>query len=510
MWHAAPSTNHSPAARWLRCLLLPAVFSGILLTSCGRSGEAKKPLVMFCAAGMKSPVSEIARTYEQEYGIPILLQYAGSGTLLSNVAIGTGDIYLAADASYTDIAQHKGLIAETMPVAMMKAGLGVPAGNPKGLVGLEDLKRDDLRVGVANPEMASIGKFTKQVLHQHGLWDQIKPTVFLPTVNELMNALKLGTVDVVILWDALTHQYDEIDFISLPEFSPLPKRVTVGILTSSQQPTEALRFCRYLTAKEKGLPTFQAEGYSVIQGDAWAVIPDILLFSGAMLRPAIQDTIHAFEQREGVTITPVYNGCGVLVSQMKAGENPDAYFSCDLKFLEAVEDKFLESTLVSANELVILTPKGNPRSIDALDDLLMTNLRLGLAHPEKSALGFLSKHLLEEEGIYEKVLESGNLVLTSPTGDFLVSQIKAGSLDAVMVYQSNAMASRSTLDDCEMIEIDRPSAVAHQPYAVARNSQHRHLLNRFFNAVVSREGKQRFVHHGFRWELDETENEKEN
>jgi len=486
-------------------LTLVAVF----LTGCGGDGNSKKPLVMFCAAGIKAPVSEIAKKYEEEYGVQVQLQYGGSGTLLSNVAVGTGDVYLAADSSYTDIAKGKGQIAETMPVAFMRAGLGVPKGNPKGLKSLDDLKRDGLKVGFANPDAASVGKFTKKILSKHGVWDEVKPTVLLPTVNELANALKLGTVDVVIVWDTIAAQYDEVDFVNVPEFDAEKKDVTIGVLTASKQATEALRFCRYLTAKDKGLPVFKKEGFDVVEGDAWALKPNILLFSGAMLRPAIQDTIKAFEKREGVTITPVFNGCGILVSQMKAGEKPDAYFSCDVKFMEMVQDRFLESTLVSANEMVILTEKGNPKGVKELTDLSKEGLRLGFAHAEKSALGFLTKYLLEKENLYKEVVDSGNIKMDSPTGDFLVNQVKTGSLDAVIVYKSNAMASQSTVDDYEIIGIDRPNAIAEQPYAVAKNSQHRYLLERFFNEVVSAKGKEKFMKHGFRWELDKAGDKKE-
>lgn len=485
------------------------LLSALWLTGCGEksSSSAEKPLVMFCAAGMKAPVSEIAAQYEAEYGVSVQLQYGGSGTLLSNVAIGTGDIYLAADSSYIEIAQEKGQVAETMTVALMQAGLGVPTGNPKGLSKLSDLTRDDLRVGFANPDMASIGKFTKQVLTENGIWADIKPTVLLPTVNELMNALKLGTVDVVICWEPLTHQYDEIDFVSLPEFENNPKSVSLGILSSTKQATEALRFSRYLTAKDKGLPIFAADGYEVIDGDIWAKVPKLLLFSGSMLRPAIQDAIKAFEAREGMVFTPIFNGCGILVAQMKSGEQPDAYFSCDVKFMDMVEDRFLESTLISANEMVILTEKGNPKGIYGLTDLSNEGLKIAFAHPQKSALGFLTKYLMEDEGLYQGILDSGNLKMDSPTGDFLVNQVKTGSLDAVIVYKSNAMAAQSTIDTCEIIEIGRPNAIAHQPYATAKNSQHPHLLERFFKSVVSSKGKEQFIEHGFRWELEETEDD---
>lgn len=475
----------------------------LILASCGGDSGAKKPLVMFCAAGLKKPVTAIAEHYQKEYGVEVQLQFGGSGALLSSLkASSAGDIYLAGDSSYTSIGQKDGLIAETMLVCYMTAGYGVPTGNPKNLSALADLKRDGIKAGIGNPEAASVGKFTQEVLAKHNAWDGFEPEVTFPTVNELANAIKLGVIDVAILWDAIASQYPEIDFVHLPEFDAEKRDVTVGVLTSSDQPTEALKFCRYLTARDKGLKAFEADGYEVIGGDAWAEKPELLLFSGSMLRPAIEETITAFEQREGVVITPVYNGCGVLVAQMKAGEQPDAYFSCDIKFMDMVQERFEKSTVVSANEMVILVAKGNPKGVHDLADLTKPDLRLGFSHPEKSALGFLTKFLLESEGLYQAVVDSGNIKADAPTGDFLVNQLKAGSLDGVIVYKSNAMAISSTLDNYDLIEIGRPNAIAAQPYAVAKNTGHQQLLTRFLNACVSADGKNHFLQHGFRWELE--------
>ena len=61
-------------------------------------------------------MAEIARRYEEAYGVKVMLQYGGSGTLLNNLQLADkGDLYLAADHSYTDIARGKGLIAEELP-----------------------------------------------------------------------------------------------------------------------------------------------------------------------------------------------------------------------------------------------------------------------------------------------------------------------------------------------------------------------------------------------------------
>ena len=480
--------------------------AAVVLSGCGGgedAGKEKTELVMFCAAGMKKPVTKIIEQYEEEYGVTVRLQLGGSGTLLTSLNVTDGDIYLAADSSYTDLAREKGLLAETMPVAVMRAGFGVPKGNPKKITRLSQVGDKELGFGIGNPDAASVGKFTRKILSKHGLWDGFEPAVLFPTVIELANSLKLGTVDAVIMWDAVAHQYPEIDFVNLPEFDSEEKDITVGVLKDSKQATEALRFCRYLTARDQGLKVFADDGYEVVDGDEWAEHPEVLLFSGSMLRPAIEDSIDRFEEREGVTITSIYNGCGILVSQMNAGKTPDAYFSCDVEFMEMVEERFSKSTLVTANEMVILVEKGNPKQINSLEDLLKDGVHVGLSHPEKSALGALTKKLLEAVGMYQKLKDSGNLMDGAATGDFLVNQVRAASLDAVIVYRSNAMSNKGTETDCDLVEINHPDAIAEQPYALGKGSKHRHLLQRFFDSCVSEQGKEAFLKYGFRWELED-------
>ena len=65
-----------------------------------------------------------------------------------------------------------------------------------------------------------------------------------------------------------------------------------------------------------------------------------------------------------------------------------------------------------------------------------------------------------------------NVAVQSPTGDMLVNQLRTGSLDAVVAYISNATYAG---DDVEAIAIDIPCAVAVQPIAVGKDSQHKQL-----------------------------------
>ena len=469
----------------------------------GGPGSTGKRLTLYCAAGLKPPVEEVAAEYGKRYGVTVEIQYGGSGTLLSNLTlVREGDLYLAADESFLTEARARGLVAEVLAVAVMRPVIAVAKGNPKGVRGAQDLGRADVDVGFANPEAAAIGRVSREVLGQMGLWDALeaKAVVLKPTVNELANDLKLGAIDAAVIWDATAAQYDELEAVRVGAFDAAPRHVTVGIVTASEVPTEALRFARFLTARDEGALRFAAHGYEPATGDTWAEYPELTLFSGAMLNAGVDATITEFEAREGVRINRVYNGCGILVSLMRAGEQPDAYFSCDQSFMDLVADRYLEQTTVTANRMVLLVQKGNPKGIATLADLCRDGLKVGLAHPEKSALGALTVRLLEHEGLHERFVATGNLVVDSPTADYLVTQISAGGLDAVIVYRSNAAHA---LDRLDLIELPGEAALATQPYAVAQATSHPRLMERLLDAILRAESRTRFEELGFQWRAGE-------
>jgi len=482
-------------------LLIGLVGYLFIQENCRRSHTHEESLFFFCAAGVKPPVETVARDYAQEFGVDVTLQYGGSGTLLNNLQIAKkGDLYLAADASYITLARQKGLIAETIPLASLRLVVAIRKDRPLSINTVHDLLDEDLRVAIANPDAASVGRVTKTVFQKVGRWEELdrKAAVFKPTVTDVANDIKVGSVDAGIIWDATANQYPEIEAIHLPPFEKHVETVTAGVLTSSEAPTSALTFLRYLGAADKGLRRFAEMGYATAAGDIWAERPNILLYSGGVNRLAIEETINGFEQREGVDVTRVYNGCGILVSQMQAGGSPDAYFACDVSFMHDVESLFDESVIISQTPMVILVEKGNPKEINSLEDLKRPGLKIGIANHKQSALGALTKRLLEEMGIWEEVLQ--NVRSQTPTADLLVNQIRTGSLDAVIVYEANTPNVKEAL---EVLRIDHGQAQAIQSFAVSRNSRYKFLTERLLAAITSKESKKEFESTGFNWRVEE-------
>jgi molybdate transport system substrate-binding protein len=493
-----------------------AVLVGLLIQ--GGPGEASsgKVIRMYCAAGMRDAVDRIVHEYEDEYGVNFIIDYDGSGSLLNRIEVNkfdNADLYLAADQFYTDLAVERGLAAETLPVARISLVIAVQKGNPKGIESLEDLLRDDMVVSLPNPDQAAVGRTTRKRLDEAGLWEQIeehvtRSGVFKPTVNDVATDVTIGTADAAILWDfmaSMPKYRNSIDAVPVPELAGDPNLVSVAVLNSTRQPTAALRFARYLTARDRGLPIFEEEGFQPVEGDVWAESPNITFFCGAVNRRAVETVVEEFSRREGVSVNTIYDGCGILTGRMKGIEGqrtdlgfPDIYMACDTYYLENVADWFQEAAHVSSTEIVIAVPKGSEK-VKELADLVKPGIRVAVGEPDQCTIGALTRRLMVNEGLYEqlkaKQQESGEVVVEKSSSALLVPDVVTGHVDAAVAYITDIKANRDRVD---VVQIDSPLNQARQPLSISRSSDHKHLARRLYDRLTR--SPDPFEAAGFRFE----------
>ena len=462
-----------------------------------KSPSKTKAVEFYCAAGMSKPMDEIIKAYEEEFPeCKIEVSYSGSGTLLTKIrAQMSGDLYLAADSSYIQIAQEKGIAKESIPVARLWPVIVVKNGNPKKILKVDDLMREDVRVNLGNPEAASVGKKTKKLMTSLGKWDLLKKAVdtrgnFKPTVNEIANDVKIDAADAAIVWNSIASQYPELEPVGI-EGAPRGV-VTISVLKFAALPHETLHFARYICAVNRGLKIFRKHGFEAVDGDVWENRPNIMYFAGGLNRYAAEPIISAFEKREGCTVETTWMGCGLLVSKMKGGQTPDVYHTCDASFHAMVEDRFGQLINISQTDIVILVPKDNPKNIKSLKDLAKPGMKIGVGDPQKTAMGKLTVDVLKDEGIYNEI--KPNISNPFPEAPMVVGQVTQGALDAGLVYVANAHAQR---DKVKMIKIDNPLSSATQTYAISKTSKHKHLMERLLNRLRSAAGQEKFVNAGF-------------
>jgi molybdenum ABC transporter molybdate-binding protein len=471
------------------------VVLGVILRNLGQppsTGELDAPLLLYCAAGLRLPVEQVVADYKREYGVDVQLQFDGSNTLLSKIELAkTGDLFLAADDSYTAAARKQGLVDETLPLAVMRPVLAVRQGNPKQLRTIGDLLHDGVKIALANPDQTAIGKLTRRALRAAGKWDAVndrvtRTGVFKPTVTEVANDLKLGSVDAAVVWDTTAAQYPEFEVMHLAEFASHSSQVEIGVLTSTKAPTAALRLARYLTARDRGLPVFEKHGFVPVDGDKWAQTPEITFYCGSVNRRAVEDVTKTFSEREGVFVNTIYNGCGILTAQMQTIRAqhqeqgfPDTYMACDRYYLENVKDWFQDDVDVSDTDVVIVVPKGNPGGVRTLRDLAKPGIRISVGQPEQCTIGVLARNMLQAEGIYAEVMQ--NVMTQTANSAMLIPTVTTGSVDATLAYATD---TRAVADEVDVIRVESPAAKAIQPFAIARSSDHKYLGRRLYRAIA--------------------------
>lgn len=228
-----------------------------------------EPLLVYCAASNRAVVEAIRQDYEAETGQTITLQFGASQTLLSSLQVSeTGDLYLPADESYLDLAEQKNLVTERFSLAQMQAVLVVRRDNSAPPETWDALLNGTARLIQADPDAAAIGKLTRSVLDPLGKWEALKArtVAFKSNVNEVANDVQLGAADVGIAYDALLYSYPDLRAIDLPELKRIVARVGVGVLKSSQQPTVAQAFARYLAAENRGGKRYREQGFLPVTG----------------------------------------------------------------------------------------------------------------------------------------------------------------------------------------------------------------------------------------------------
>ena len=533
-------TNHRSHSRFRRGALSLAawlmIVSFLVFMGLGwlalqlRPDSQRKPLGdvevrVYCAAGLAKPVEQAIDAYRKTYGVQVeLARTSGSGRLYGQIETEaqTGvergaDLYVTADDGLLENGHRAGIIAEQIPLAFQRPVIAVRMESKLEIDSLRDLVNQSplIEFGVTN-DGAAIGRLTRNIAERDGYLKSLigQAKTESENVMALAQALQNGSLDAAVVWDTTVMQ------INQQHDSPVLKiaasadsqglsvsNIALGVVAGTQHPTAVLRFARYLSAVDQGLLHFQNAGFDIVDGDHWEEFPEIHLFCGSMFTPVIEETVRSFASREGVNIYPRWEGCGKLVSAMQSLEDPslfpDAYLACDQQFLDRVHNAFEPAQVISANQLVLAVRRDSPFEIAEPNDLVQQGLRVGICHPDESALGYLTMLLLSQSpftGLYEKV--KSHAVVTVDVGPTLISQLLAGGLDVAIVYRSNVVSNPSNLRDLKFIPIDDQGANtsrAIQPWAIAKNSQHKQLMGRLFEVLISDDSQSKFDAAGFHW-----------
>ena len=251
------------------------VAAAAIIGVCFRPVAAERTeLLLYCGAGIRPAASALIEAFEAGRAVRIVATYEGSGQLLGKISAGArGDLFMPGAEMYVDKAIELGLArAETKRVAgFFVPVLFVQKGNPKGIVSLNDLTRDGVRVGLGDERSAAVGQTALEILRKNGIaWEEVRRNVVYRsgTVNELGVAVQMGTVDAAILWDANARQFaGHGEMIPIPGRQNVVSTIPIVVLDASGRPAEARGFTEFVTSEE-GRRILASHGFTVSPPEA--------------------------------------------------------------------------------------------------------------------------------------------------------------------------------------------------------------------------------------------------
>ena len=235
--------------------------------SVAAASAQESSLLIYCGITMVRPITELARTFEQEEKIKIIISQGASEDLYRSARKSrTGDLYLPGEPSYRSKYLAEGLMGEFKVVGYNQMAIFVPKGNPKKVQpDLKELLRKDLVLTIGNAESGSVGQESKAMLDRVHLYPKVvsHAAFLMPDSRSINLALKRGDADLALNWRATAFFPDnapQIDVVDLDPQVAKPQALLLNLLTFSQNPTAATKFMAYVASGE-GQAVFRKYGF---------------------------------------------------------------------------------------------------------------------------------------------------------------------------------------------------------------------------------------------------------
>ena len=250
-----------------KIIVILALLISTVLAGCEKRTGKTDEMILYCGAGIRPPVAEAVEIFSKANNINIVTDYAGSEVLLAKIKLtDKGDFYMPGDKYYVEQALEIDLIDSHASVCYFVPTILVSKDNPHGITCLEDLLKPGVRLGLGDSKACAIGRKVKKIFEKNNIaWTDVEKNLKFQsqTVNELGMQIQAGSLDAVIVWDAVAAYYTEHGKqIEIPTEQNVISTVEIGILKSTSNLQMAEKFMQFM-ASERAREIFKKHNYRV-------------------------------------------------------------------------------------------------------------------------------------------------------------------------------------------------------------------------------------------------------
>ena len=240
-----------PRSRTRLAAVLAAI--ALIVAGCGGgepSGGSASPgeLKVFAAASLTAAFGELGERFTAANGgTRVTFNFAGSQALATQIRQGApADVFASADTANMD--KVKDLVATPQSFASNLLQIVVEQGNPKGVTGLGDLARGDLKVVLAAEEVPA-GKYAKQVLDKAGV--AVRPVSQEDNVKAVVTKVSLGEADAGIVYVTdVTAGGGKVEGVDIPDQQNVVATYPIATVKASGSQERAQAFVDLVRSAE--------------------------------------------------------------------------------------------------------------------------------------------------------------------------------------------------------------------------------------------------------------------
>ena len=214
------------------------------------------------------------------------------------------------------------------------------------------------------------------------------------------------------------------------------------------------------------------------------------------------------EEHPEVTIVPTYDSSGTLKTQIQEGAECDLFISAAQKQMNQLDaakteeqgneeglDFVLSDTRVDLleNKVVLAVPDDNPADIQSFEDLATDKLTLLCIGNEDVPVGAYSEEILTALEILEP-LKAANKITYGTNVKEVTTQVKEGTVDAGIIYATDAYSAELTVVDDSGSEYCSPVIY---PAAVMKGTANEEAARAFLKYLQSEAAMKIFKEVGF-------------
>jgi molybdate transport system substrate-binding protein len=248
-----------PRIRSAAALLVMAV----LLAACGGDGggqaaAAPAEIKVFAAASLTAAFNHIGEDFTAANPqVKVTFNHAGSQALATQIQQGApADVFASADTTNMD--KVADLVSDPAVFTGNELRIIVGKGNPKGVTGLADLAKPDLKVVLAAPEVPA-GKYARQVLDAQKV--TVEPVSLEDNVKAVVTKVALGEADAGIVYVTdVTAGGDTVEGVTIPGDRNVPATYPIAVVKASTHQAQARAFVDHVRG-EQGQQVLKSFGF---------------------------------------------------------------------------------------------------------------------------------------------------------------------------------------------------------------------------------------------------------